>query len=93
MGRLDNGHAFEQGYIGLYQSLHNTVGESALTYGSRLIDEDSDIQSRGRELVALRLRTAANLYETQNVAMQLEAFYLSSLLSSHPNNSISLTTT
>lgn len=83
MGRLDNGHAFERGYIGLYQSLYNMVGKSALTYGSELIDEDSE---SGEELVALRLRTAANLYEAKNVAMQLEAFCLSSSLSSHPNN-------
>jgi hypothetical protein len=88
MGRLDNGHAFERGYIRLYQLLHNMVGQSALTYGSELIDEDSDIQASesGEELVALRLRTAANLYEAQFVAMQLKAFCPSSSLSSHPNN-------
>jgi hypothetical protein len=83
MGGLDNGHAFERGYIGLYQSLHNTVGRSASTYCSELIDEGSE---SGEELVALRLRTAANLYEAENVAMELEAFCLSSLPSSHPNN-------
>lgn len=33
MGKLDNGHAFELGYIGLYQLLRNTEGKSALTYG------------------------------------------------------------
>lgn len=49
MGRLDNGHAFEQGYICIYQLLHNIVSRSALTYGWELIYDDSE---SGEEMLA-----------------------------------------
>ena len=47
-GRIDDGHTFEQCYLGFFQ-LINAVGKISLTYGREFVDRDSTLGEENSE--------------------------------------------